>query len=234
MDELFNKRILVVDDEPELLQIISDGLFRAGFFYVLTAQNCHEALSVAQSQPIALYILDINLPDGNGFALFRDIRAASSKAPIIFLTARGEADDRIQGFELGADDYIVKPFLVRELVLRVTALLRRSYATESPVTMLRLSDRTVDFSTASVIYREKHIPLTAKEFILIKKLFENRNKIVTNDALCMAAWGDHYYSYENSLMVHIRRLREKIETNPSRPQHLITIKGLGYKLVTIV
>lgn len=231
MEELKNKKILLVDDEKDLLDMIRDILWSEGFFNVYTAENCKEALKIVEEQPIALCILDVNLPDGNGFSLYNDIRRLS-QAPVIFLTARGEADDKLQGLGLGADDYIVKPFLTRELLLRITALLRRTYAKPHKVTSFRLSGRTVDFETAQVIYDNKKISLTAKEFILLKKLWENKNRIVTNDALCMAAWGDNYYGYENTLMVHIRRLREKIEENPSRPKHLLTAKGLGYKLVT--
>lgn len=230
MKELKNKKILIVDDEKDLLNMIHDILWADGFFNIYTSENCEGALKIIKEQPIALCILDVNLPDGNGFTLYNDIRAFS-QAPVIFLTARGEADDKLQGLGLGADDYIVKPFLTQELLLRITALLRRTYAKPQEITSFRLSNRTVDFETAQVIYLDKKIPLTAKEFILIKNLWENKNRIVTNDALCMAAWGDGYYGYENTLMVHIRRLREKIEENPSKPKHLITAKGLGYKLV---
>lgn len=230
MQELKNKKILVVDDEKDLLRLIQDVLWADGYFQVYTAENCKEAMRVIHEQPIALCILDVNLPDGNGFSLYQDIRECS-QAPVIFLTARGEADDKLQGLGLGADDYIVKPFLTGELLLRITALLRRTYAAKQEAAGFRLSDRTVDFETAEVNCQNKRISLTAKEFILIKKLWENKNRIVTNDALCLAAWGDQYYGYENTLMVHIRRLREKIEQNPSKPKHLITAKGLGYKLV---
>lgn len=231
MTELKNKKILVVDDEKELLNMIKDILYSDGYSYIYTADSCAGALKIIKEQPIALCVLDVNLPDGNGFGLYSDIRVFS-KAPVIFLTARGEANDKIKGFELGADDYIVKPFLGAELLLRITALMRRTYRTPPEVTAFRLSDRTVDFETAQVLCGSKSLPLTAKEFILLKKLWENKNRIVTNDALCMAAWGDNYYGYENTLMVHIRRLREKIEKDPSNPKHLITVRGLGYKLVT--
>lgn len=231
VNEIKNKKILIVDDEKELLKMIKEILNSDGFSYVYTAENCAEALKIIKEQSIALCVLDVNLPDGNGFGLYGDIRAFS-QAPVIFLTARGEADDRLQGLGLGADDYIVKPFLTAELLLRITALLRRAYTAAPKTTSFRLSDRTVDFETAEVVCGEKSFPLTAKEFILLKKLWENRNRIVTNDALCMTAWGDNYYGYENTLMVHIRRLREKIEENPSSPKHLITAKGLGYKMVT--
>lgn len=231
MKELKNKKILLVDDEKELLHMVRDILLADGFLSVYSALNCSEALKIIKEQTIALCVLDVNLPDGNGFSLYNDIRALS-KAPVIFLTARGEAEDKLLGLGMGADDYIVKPFLTGELLLRITALLRRTYGKPLEITDFSLSDRTVDLENAQVCCREKRIPLTAKEFILLRKLWENKNRIVTSDALCMAAWGDGYYGYENALMVHIRHLREKIEENPSNPKHLITVKGLGYKLVT--
>lgn len=230
MQELKTKKILVVDDESTLLKLLEDALFHEGFYHVYTAKDCRRALEIVQTQNIALCILDVNLPDGNGFALFEDIKK-TSQAPVIFLTAKGEADDRLCGLSLGADDYIVKPFLMKELVLRVTAVLKRTYQTSGADSSFTLSGKTIDFETASVNSDSGEVRLTAKEFILLKKLFAHKNKIVTNDALCLAAWGDDYYGYENTLMVHIRRLREKIEQNPGKPKHLITVKGIGYKLV---
>lgn len=231
MQELKNKKILIVDDEPDLLSMLSDILYNEGFYNVYTAPNCAEALNVAQKQSVALFLLDLNLPDGDGFLLFESLREFSS-VPIMFLTARGEADDKIKGLGLGADDYIVKPFLPKELILRVTAVLKRVYGiNENKNRLINLSGRIIDFDNAVIQNGEEQIPLTAKEFILLKKLCENKNRIVTNDALCMAAWGEDYYGYENTLMVHIRRLRKKIEREPSKPKHLITVKGLGYKLV---
>lgn len=231
MDELFNKKILIVDDEPELLQMIEDILFSEGFFNICTAMDCAKALSLARAQTMALFVLDVNLPDGNGFMLYNELRKIS-QSPVIFLTARGEPEDRIRGLGLGADDYIVKPFLPKELVLRIRALLRRAYPSMEKAAEFTVAGKTIDTENAEVRSGETSVPLTAKELIIIKKLWENKNRIVTNDALCLAAWGEDYYGHENSLMVHIRHLREKIENEPSSPQHIVTVKGLGYKLVT--
>lgn len=233
--ELMNKKLLLVDDEPELLNMLKQILFSGGFFQIYAAKNCREALAILEKQPIALFILDVNLPDGDGFSLFHEIRQ-HSQAPVIFLTARDEPDDKIQGLVLGADDYIVKPFLPREFLLRVMALLRRTYGNIPPESGFYLPDgeygaRYINFDTASVLAGEKDIPLTPKELILLKLLYQNKNRIVTSDALTMAAWGDTSYGYENTLMVHIRRLRQKIEEVPSSPKHLLTVKGLGYKLL---
>ncbi len=230
MNELKNKKILIVDDEKELLNMLSDILYKNGFYNIYTAPDCKSAVEIAQNRLISLYLLDVNLPDGDGFSLFERLRKIST-APVIFLTARGEGGDRIKGLGLGADDYIVKPFLADELILRVGAVLKRVYGIAETKKRFNLSGNTIDFETASVNKNGKEVPLTAKEYILLKKLYENKNKIVTSDALCMAAWGEEYYGYENTLMVHIRRLRQKIELEPSKPSHLITVKGLGYKLV---
>ena len=230
MQEIKNKKILIVDDEKELLNMLSDILYKDGFYNIYTAPDCRSAIEIVKKQSISLFLLDVNLPDGDGFSLFENMQKIST-APAIFITARGEGSDRIKGLGLGADDYIVKPFLADELILRVTAVLKRVYGISETKSTFTLSDTLVNLETASVSKSGEETPLTAKEYILIKKLWENKNKIVTNDALCMAAWGEDYYGYENTLMVHIRRLRQKIEAEPSVPKHLVTVKGLGYKLV---
>ncbi|MNI64174.1 Sensory transduction protein regX3 [compost metagenome] len=171
------------------------------------------------------------LPDGDGFSLLSSIRQFSDM-PVLFLSARGEDEDRLLGLGLGADDYIVKPFLPRELVLRLMAILKRFYS--SPVAerlfVFRLGEQTIDLDSAVVRRNQKELPLTAKEHAILVKLYENQGRIVTSDALCQAVWGDDSYGYENTLMVHIRRVREKIELDPSKPIHLLTVRGLGYKL----
>lgn len=184
---------------------------------------------MAASQPVALILLDVSLPDGSGFELYEQLREYTD-APVIFLTARGSGEDRITGLRLGADDYIVKPFLMRELMLRVKALLRRTYAIAAEEQGAEIGSCYVDFSRACVRRGDADTPLTAKELILIKKLWENRGRIVSFDSLCMAAWGEDYYGHENTLTVHIRRLREKLEDTPSAPKYLLTVRGLGYRL----
>lgn len=231
MLELKNKKILIVDDETALLHMLADILHRDGFYQVYTAPDCRNALKLAREQSIALFVLDVSLPDGDGFALFEELQKISP-APAVFLTARGEADDRIRGLSLGADDYIVKPFLPTELILRITAVLRRVYGSAAAPATFTLSGKTVSLETATVSDENASTALTAKEYMLLKKLWENKNRIVTNDDLCMAAWGEDYYGCENTLMVHIRRLRKKLERDASHPKHLMTVKGLGYKLVT--
>ena len=149
--------------------------------------------------------------------------------PVLFLTARGEDEDKIRGLGLGADDYMVKPFFDKELLLRIGIILRRYYKGENP--LVQLAGCRIDFSRAEVVKGGEYLPLTAKEFAILQALYRNAGRIVTIDQLCEAAWGNNPFGYENSLMAHIRRIREKIEENPSKPMSLITVKGLGYKLI---
>lgn len=224
---LLHKRILLVDDEQELLNMVCSILNEYGFRNITTAKSVNEAITKTESFTPELAILDVMLPDGNGFDLMEQLRTQNDY-PVLFLTARGEDDDKFRGFGLGADDYIVKPFLPKELLFRIMAILRRSYKNENPLVQLKNSQ--IDFSRAEVIKNDKHIPLTAKEYDLLSALYRNAGYIITIDALCEAAWGNNPFGYENSLMAHIRRIREKIELNPSQPVSLVTIKGLGYKL----
>ena len=224
---LLSKHILIVDDEQELLNMVSSILNEYGFQHITTAESAGEAMAKAERHPPELAILDVMLPDGDGFDLMIRLKEKGDY-PILFLTARGEDEDKFRGFGLGADDYIVKPFLPKELIYRIMAILRRSYKDENPLVQLKNSQ--IDFARAEVMKDGKHIPLTAKEHRLLLVLYRNAGCIVTIDALCEAAWGDNPFGYENSLMAHIRRIREKIEQNPSQPVSLVTIKGLGYKL----
>lgn len=227
--QLKNKRILLVDDEQELLNMVVSILNDDGFSNIKTAMSVSEALNAAQSFKPQLAVLDVMLPDGDGFSLMSELKKWGD-FPILFLTAKGEDEDKFKGFGLGADDYIVKPFLPKELIFRITAILRRTYKDENP--LVKLSGSEIDFERAEVIKDGAHIQLTAKEFELLSALYRNAGRIVTIDALCEAAWGDNPFGYENSLMAHIRRIREKIENDPSHPVSLVTIKGLGYKLIT--
>lgn len=245
---IYDSDILLVDDNAQLRQMVKDILKREGFLHVETAAGCQECREKCSVRMPDLIILDVGLPDGDGFSLMNEIRAKSG-VPVLFLSARDEDSDRLLGLGLGADDYITKPFLPRELVLRLSAILKRTYfppgaEAQARKEILRLGNRVVDFGEGCVYDVQKSpesgeggeegkellVKLTAKELIILKKLNENRGRIVTFDALSQALWGEFYYGYENSLMVHIRRLREKIEENPSQPQFLTTARGLGYKL----
>lgn len=230
---LYNCKILLVDDNIELLKMTAGILRKAGYDTVVTASCCSDAMACFEREVPQLVILDIMLPDGDGFTLFRRMREISL-VPILFLSAKDEDNDRLFGLGLGADDYITKPFLPQELVLRVSAILKRSYFSgyvEQPAEeILILGERKISFQNATVEYEGACISLTAKELLLLQKLYKNRGNIVTFDALCQAVWNDSYYGYENVMMVHIRHLREKIEEDPSHPKYLLTARGLGYRL----
>lgn len=229
MDNSFlqNKKLLLVDDEPELLKMVTSILADDGFQNIVTAVSMKEGVSAVLNERPDLAILDVMLPDGDGFSLMKRIRTFSD-VPVIFLTAKDEAVDKLAGLGLGADDYIAKPFLPQELLLRIYAVLRRCYKEDTP--LINLEGCTIDFSRAEIHKADKIIPLTAKELIFLETLARNEGKIVTVDVLCTALWGDNPFGYENSLNAHVRRIREKIEADPSKPVSLITVKGLGYKL----
>lgn len=232
MRDIYGARLLIVDDEPALLAMLEKLLRQEGYRDIVSAATAAEALAKARAaQPSAL-ILDVMLPDGDGFWLLQRLRNFSD-APVLFLSARDEDEARLRGLGLGADDYITKPFLPRELTLRLAAVLRRTYGISDAAaeSLLRLGDVTVDFGSGTVIGNGEDKMLTAKEYALLQKLAENRGRIVTIDSLCLAAWSDGNSGYENTLMVHMRRLREKVETDLSRPRYLLTVRGLGYRLV---
>lgn len=233
MQTIQDAKILVVDDNRELRNLIKEELTGAGYRAVRMADSVAAARQAISGELPELVILDINLPDGDGFSLFRALRAKAD-VPALFLSARDADADRLFGLGLGADDYLTKPFLMQELLLRVQHILQRVYraglspARDAP---LLLGGRTVDLHDALVTLPDgRTLALTATERSLLRKLAENRGHIVTYDALCEAVWGADYYGYENSLGVHIRHLREKLETEPGRPRFLLTVRGIGYKL----
>jgi len=233
MQTIYDARLLLVDDTPELLDLLCEHLRAAGYRYITTAIDCRTAREAFAQQQPELMILDINLPDGDGFALFRQLRARAD-VPALFLSARDADADRLFGLGLGADDYLTKPFLMQELLLRVQHILQRAYRMElqrGTAGHLQLGQRTVELADALVRMPDGTTQsLTATERSLLQKLAENRGHIITYDALYEAVWGQDYYGCENSLNVHMRHLREKIEENASKPRWLVTVRGIGYKL----
>lgn len=228
MHEMLDKSILLVDDEHELLTMTKSIFERAGYTQIMTAASAHEALKILSKKMPDMIILDVMMPGMDGFELLQEIRTVS-KVPVLMLTAKGEAEDRFSGFELGADDYLIKPFLPKELLLRVQAILKRSYLEKNRIIVLDAV--SVDLDKAEVKRGDDTIPLTAKEYSIFVNLAENAGRIITVGALCQTACGEVWQGYETTLMTHIRHLREKIEKNPSAPVSLLTVKGLGYKLI---
>ena len=230
MQTIQDAKILIVDDSRELRNLLVEELSSAGYHHLKSADSVKSARQAIGEELPELVILDINLPDGDGFSLFREIRAHSD-VPILFLSARDADSDRLFGLGLGADDYMTKPFLMQELLLRVSVILRRFYRGQLlRETVLHLGESTVDFGDATITTPAGTVSLTATERTILQKLLYNRGRIVTYDALCEAVWGGDYYGYENSLNVHIRHLREKVEAQPSQPRWILTARGLGYRL----
>ena len=225
---MLDKEIFIVDDDKDLREMICSIFSHAGYTRLMTAASGEEALALLSKKMPGMIILDVMMPGMDGFELLQEVRAVSS-VPVLMLTAKGEAEDRFSGFELGADDYLVKPFLPKELLLRVRAILKRAYPQENNIVTLEAS--CVDLDRAEVVKGEQRLPLTAKEYAVFQRLAENPGRIVTIGVLCQALCGDIWQGYETTLMTHIRHLREKIEENPSKPVSLLTVKGLGYKLM---
>lgn len=234
--KLNDARILVVDDNEELCRLVQNICGQEGFARVETVCSCREAEKRLAEQAVDFLVLDVNMPGEDGFAFFQRMKPVmeQQRIPVLFLSARDQDEDRLLGLGLGADDYMTKPFLPRELILRITAILRRTYRLEEPSSSIfRLGSREVDLSAGTVRVLDgsgKIIQLTNKEYQLLKLFLENRGRILTFDLLSESVWGENYYDYENTLMVHIRKLREKIEEKPSEPAFLITVKGLGYRM----
>ncbi|MGI6261426.1 MAG: response regulator transcription factor [Acutalibacteraceae bacterium] len=225
---MLDKSILIVDDEKDLLIMTKSIFERAGYTNIVTAASAKDALKILSTKMPDMIILDVMMPEMDGFELLQEIRA-TSKVPVLMLTARGEAEDRFSGFELGADDYLIKPFLPKELLLRVNAILKRAYPESNRIIVLDAVN--VDLDKAEVLQEGKIVSLTAKEYGIFLKLAENAGHIVTIGSLCQTVCGEFWQGYESTLMTHIRHLREKIEKNPSTPVSLLTVKGLGYKLI---
>ena len=219
--------LLLVDDDHDLLEMLCSIFRRAGYNELLTASYGAEALAIWRAQHPDMVVLDVMMPDMDGFSVLKEIRR-TSRVPVLMLTARGEAEDRVEGLENGADDYLAKPFLPKELLLRVDAILNRVYPDTNE--MVVLANAVVDLANAEVIKSGTRTALTAKEVQLFTKLYQNAGRIVTTGTLCQTICGDYWQGYESTLSTHIRHLREKIEENPSKPVSLITVKGLGYRL----
>ena len=332
---IFDNKILIVDDNAELRAMLHTFLTREGFAQIALAADCRTAIEAMRTFKPDFVILDVNLPDGDGFSLMRKLREEETgrTVPVLFLSARDKDADRLTGLGLGADDYMVKPFLPKELLLRMAAILKRSYSYAqepadrsgrsrgaavphsgtvlpaaagsksslqsgrpagghaggaaggyaggtgetgavgrdafsqggrfavpgrlseaeagyvssadwdrpgmeygyfseeiAPLQKISLGTHEVDFEAGTVRTGEQEEKLTVKELRILETLAQSRGKIVTFDNLCKAVWNAQYYTYENTVMVHIRRLREKIEDDPSHPKWLVTARGIGYKL----
>jgi len=223
-------RVLVVEDDRAILRGLDESL-RFERYDVLAAEDGETGYRLALETKPDLVILDLVLPKINGFEVCRKLRAEGFAAPILMLTARGEETDRVVGLDLGADDYVTKPFSVRELLARVRALLRRTLASEAMPNELRFDDVIIDFRRYEAFKGGRSIDMTRKEFGLLRVLASKAGQVVTREALLNEVWGYENYPTTRTVDNHIALLRNKLEENPAEPQRLITFRGVGYKLV---
>lgn len=222
-----------MDDEAELLKLMETVLKKEGFPYILKAATGAQGIALARDEHPDLIVLDIMLPDMDGFEVCRKLREFTF-APIIFLSARSEDLDKILGLGIGGDDYVTKPFSPKEVAFRVKAQLRRKTYFEQENreahSVIAFGGIVIDPEKAEVRKGDEVLVLTAKEYQMLLYMATHPNQILSKQKICDAVWGDDYEGYDNTIMVHMRRLREKIETDPSHPERIITVKGLGYKL----
>jgi DNA-binding response OmpR family regulator len=221
--------ILVVDDEPRYLRLLEANLRTEGY-EVLSARDGGSVLEIFSAHPVDLILLDIMLPDMDGFTVCQRIRQFSS-VPVIMLTAKGEEQDRVRGLDVGADDYLVKPFSVMEMLARVRAVLRRAQSSEvGQERFFTHSNLKIDFAKAEVWRGEQIVYLSATEYRLLLQFTHNIGKIMTAEELLTSVWGPEYASDKEILWVTIARLRQKVEDDPHDPRHIVTRSGLGYLL----
>lgn len=220
------KTILIVEDEDNIREVVRRYLEREGF-QVREATDGYSALDLIAEQEPDLIVMDLMLPGIDGLTLTRQLRQRS-RVPVIMLTARGETSDRVRGLDLGADDYMPKPFSPRELVSRIHAILRRAAPTEAA--RVHFGEVDLDRASRTVIVREERVKLTAKEFDLLWFLANHPGQVFTRERLLDNAWGKDFAGDPATVTVHIRHLREKIEPDPAEPRHLITVWGVGYRL----
>ncbi len=220
-------RILVVDDEPRYLRLLDANLSTEGY-QVFTASDGEMALESFSAGPVDLVLLDVMMPRMDGFSVCQRIRQFSN-VPIIILTAKGEEQDRVRGLDVGADDYLVKPFSVTELLARVRAVLRRSQVSEvGQNRFFTHGGLRIDFARAEVVLADVPVSLSATEYRLLLQFTHNIGKVLTSEELLISVWGPEYRDDKEILWVTIARLRQKVEEDSHAPQHIITRSGLGY------
>lgn len=222
-----NELILVVDDEPKIVKLARDYLEKGGY-QVVTAVNGKDAVATARHEQPDLIVLDLNLPGMDGLDVCRQLRRESA-VPIIMLTARIDETDRLIGLELGADDYIVKPFSPRELVARVRAVLRRVQGGMGPANIIRAGDLEIDLQGHRVVRSGETLRLTPLEFNLLALLAQHPGQTFSRERMMERLHGYSHDSYDRSIDAHIKNLRRKLEPNPSEPIYILTVYGIGYQ-----
>ncbi len=223
-----NIKVLVVEDEASIRRFITINLERSGFS-VYEADTGEKALDLAAACRPSVMVLDIMLPGMDGFDVCREIRRDMPEMIIVMLTARAQDVDKITGLELGADDYMVKPFNPRELVARIRTILRRTDSLKSVTSSIQYRNLTMDFNAQKFFKDDNEIELTPTEFSVLKMFMSNIGRALSRNELLNAVWGKNYFGDLKTLDVYIRRIREKIEDNPSKPQYIETVWGFGYR-----
>jgi DNA-binding response OmpR family regulator len=222
------EKILIIEDEESVLLALEDDLRIEGY-QVSSAKDGRKGLSMAKEQGYDLIILDIMLPEMNGFEVCRQLRQSGITTPILILTAKSQEVDKVLGLELGADDYVTKPFSPRELRARVNALFRRVKQTQQGIDLYHFGNVNVDFKKYEAEKEGRSIYLTALEFALLHFLIKNKDQVVSRDSILDKVWGNDVYVYPRTVDTHIVHLRKKIEDDPENPKHIIGVRSVGYK-----
>ena len=225
-------KIMAVDDEPDILDLLEKALRIEGFPTVIKINTGSKAVNACKEIQPDIIILDVMLPDIDGYEVCRQIRQFSH-CPILFLSSKNDELDKILGLAVGGDDYVTKPFSPKEIAYRVKAQLRRMEYRQSPRVSqtIEIGALTIDTDGCQAIKDGRDLELTAREFEILQYLAENKGRVISRERIYEAVWNEDSFGCDNTVMVHIRHLREKMETDPAAPQYLITMKGLGYKLV---
>ena len=224
------KTVMVVDDEPKIVQLARDYLEHAGFA-VVVAHDGKAALAAARSHKPDLVILDLGLPELDGLDVARTLR--ESNVPIVMLTGRSEESDKLVGLEIGADDYVTKPFSPKELVARVRAVLRRTERPRSETEIVRVGDVTLDIPRMRTTVGERGVDLTPTEFQLVATMAREPGRVFTRAQLLDAVHGVAFESYERAIDAHVKNVRHKLEPDPARPRYLLTVYGVGYRFAEV-
>lgn len=236
MNNIFNThKVLLIDDEQDIVDILDTVLKREGFSNIYIANNGNDGVELFKKVNPDIVLLDIMLPDISGYDVFNELRKIS-QVPILFISAKGEEVDRLLGFAIGADDYITKPFSAKEVAFRLKARLKvfdnaTSQSTIKKKKIIEFGDIKINEETGEVYKKGKNLELTAKELKLLMYLVNNPNRIISKEMICKEVWGEDFFGYDNTITVHIRKLRIKIEDVPSKPSYITTVIGLGYKFV---
>ncbi|GAA0070940.1 response regulator transcription factor [Clostridium sardiniense] len=236
MNSIFDKyKVLIIDDEQDIIDILDTVLKREGFSNIFIANNGADGIELFKKVNPDIVLLDIMLPDISGYDVFNELRKCS-RVPILFISAKAEEVDRLLGFAIGADDYITKPFSAKEVAYRLKARLKAfdnvSINKNIKVNrIIKFGDIEINEETSEVYKCGKLLEFTAKELKLLMYLINNPNRIISKEMICNEVWGENFFGYDNTITVHIRKIRMKIEDNPSKPKYITTVIGLGYKFI---